>query len=233
MVEQPEQNAPQTPSPQTPGSRSPSNTPANRGIVYILSNPAMQDYVKIGRTQGTSSADVRRRMKELDTTGVPRAFECEYASLVENHQAVESALHTAFGGYRVRENREFFEDLQSFRVKAILKLFEIQDVTPTGVSELQGEGPEKPIKRPNLRFSMLDIPIGASLQWVDDPEVQCVVAGDKHVTYSDQRWALSPLTQMLKDSGHPVAGAFFWLYEGETLQERRNRLERQDSADNE
>ena len=49
----------------------------NPGIVYVLSNPAMPDYVKVGKTSGIEPKDVLVRMKELDSTGVPRAFKCE------------------------------------------------------------------------------------------------------------------------------------------------------------
>ena len=90
--------------------------PNNTGIVYILTNEAMDGYIKIGMTSGDSPKDVQKRMSELDSTGVPRAFQCEYAAVVENYANVEGALHTAFGDYRVRTNREFFEGLAPFRV---------------------------------------------------------------------------------------------------------------------
>ena len=47
------------------------------GIVYILTNPAMQNLVKIGMT---TRLEVGTRMSELYTTGVPvPAFECSFA----------------------------------------------------------------------------------------------------------------------------------------------------------
>ena len=36
----------------------PTNVPKNPGIVYVLSNPAMDGYLKIGKTKGESPQDV-------------------------------------------------------------------------------------------------------------------------------------------------------------------------------
>ena len=45
---------------------------SKKGIVYVLSNPAMPEIVKIGKT-----SDLTERMKSLSKpTGVPLAFEC-------------------------------------------------------------------------------------------------------------------------------------------------------------
>ena len=65
----------------------------NSGIVYVLSNPAMDGYIKIGKTSGDSARNVIGRMRELDTTGIPRAFHCEYAAVVDDNSAVEKNLH--------------------------------------------------------------------------------------------------------------------------------------------
>ena len=75
-------------------------------IVYILTNSAFPDYVKIGRT-----TDLKARIKQLDTTGVPLPFECYYAVEVVNSSKIEKLLHEAFDGVRVRQSREFFEIL--------------------------------------------------------------------------------------------------------------------------
>ena len=45
------------------------------GSVYVLTNPAMPNMVKIGKT----TRDVELRLADLYSTGVPLHFECEYA----------------------------------------------------------------------------------------------------------------------------------------------------------
>lgn len=95
------------------------------GIVYILTNPAMPGFVKIGRTQH----DLVQRMQDLDNTSVPVAFSCFYAVRVENSRAVEAALHAAFNSTRIRSSREFFY-VKPDEVKAALELAALEDVTP-------------------------------------------------------------------------------------------------------
>lgn len=205
----------------------------NQGIVYILSNPAMGSYVKIGCTGGDSSKAVITRMKSLDTTEVPLSFRCEYAAVVENYEQVEKGLHTAFGDNRVREKREFF-DIAPHRVAAVLKLLEVQNVTP-GVGEAEatadpGGAVLRAPRRPAFRFDMVNMPIGAILRWVDDPEITCEVVSDSKIRYEGETYSLSGLAQKLKGGG-ALQGPAYWLYEEETLQERRNRYESDSMAD--
>ena len=61
-------------------------------IVYVLTNPAMPDLVKIGRT---TRENPQVRMNELYTTGVPLPFECAIAKQIEEGRGdqLERALH--------------------------------------------------------------------------------------------------------------------------------------------
>ena len=74
------------------------------GVVYVLSNPAIPNMIKIGRTD----RPIEQRMRELDDTGVPLPFVCVAAWEFENAPTVEKALHRAFADRRVRPSREFF-----------------------------------------------------------------------------------------------------------------------------
>ena len=131
----------------TTGRQADSGTPASQGIIYILSNEAMPEYLKIGKTSGASAQDVRERMRQLDGTSLPLPFYCEYAAVVANYEMVEKALHTAFSSFRVLRNREFFKGLQLVQAQAFLELIAINDVTP---GEAQSEGDDKP---PNGTFT--------------------------------------------------------------------------------
>ena len=57
-------------------------------IVYVLTNPAMPGLVKIGMTDRD---DVKRRMSDLYTTGVPLPFECVAAREIEDREAADIA----------------------------------------------------------------------------------------------------------------------------------------------
>ena len=97
-------------------------------IVYVLTNPAMPGFVKIGMTDGS---DVQTRMNSLYSTGVPFPFECAIAWEIEGRGAgeIETALHTAFGPHRVNPSREFFE-MDPEQVQVLLRVMPGKDVTP-------------------------------------------------------------------------------------------------------
>lgn len=97
-------------------------------IVYVLTNPAMPGFVKIGMTD---RPDVQDRMADLYKTGVPLPFDCVIAWEVEGKEAadIERALHTAFDPSRVNPSREFFE-LKPEQVEVLLRVMPGRDVTP-------------------------------------------------------------------------------------------------------
>ena len=207
--------------------------PTASGAVYVLSNEAMEGYIKIGRTDTPTIESVAQRVRNLDDTNMPLPFNCEHASAVEDAPTVEKALHEAFGDYRVRPKREFFYNLAPFRVIALLKPIAIEDVTPSSEhADATEDGKIKvPPRRPSFRFATVGIPDGATLQWADDPTIECQVDGDTtYVIYEGQRWAISTLAQKLKGWKRPPAGPEYFLYEDETLRERQRRMEQEQAA---
>ena len=103
-------------------------------IIYILTNDAMDGFLKIGLT----STSVEQRMRELDTTGVPLPFTCFHASEVTNGRKTEKLLHDAFKDSRVRQRREFFQTNPE-RVRSALLLAQVNDVTPRDDVETEEE----------------------------------------------------------------------------------------------
>lgn len=85
-------------------------------IIYVLRNPAMPNYVKIGKTQ-----DLQECMKSFDGTNVPVPFECIYAALVEKNRCWEETLHDVFSEHRVNPRREFFTSDVVVKAIRILK----------------------------------------------------------------------------------------------------------------
>ena len=96
------------------------------GSVYVLTNPAMPNMVKIGKT----TRNVELRLADLYSTGVPLPFECEYAAKVKDVDKTEKAFHTAFEPSRVNPKREFF-NINPEQAIAVLSLMAIEDVTPS------------------------------------------------------------------------------------------------------
>lgn len=90
--------------------------------VYVLTNPAILNMVKIGKT----IRNVELRLADLYSTGVPLPFECEYAAKVKDVDKTEKAFHTAFEPSRVNPKREFF-NINLEQAIAVLSLIAIED----------------------------------------------------------------------------------------------------------
>ena len=199
------------------------------GVVYVLTNPAMPGLVKIGKT---TQSEISARLSQLYTTGVPLPFDCEYAVKVADMTQVENALHFAFGDNRINLKREFFE-IDPDRVKAILDILKLEDVTP-GVDEGAKESIDAADKvasanfkkrRPSLNFGELDIPVGAVLEFVRDSEETATVAnGTTRVNYQGNDHPISGLTATLLDwqSDYVPNSGKYWNYGDRNLQDIYN-----------
>ena len=189
-------------------------------IVYVLSNPAMPGLIKIGKTTQT---DLNSRMKQLYTTGVPFPFECEYACEVLDCHKVEKAFHTAFGKTRVNPGREFFE-IEAERVKAVLELVAVNDLTPQ-VEALLNEDvsyEEKAsvkrmkLKRPPMNFFEMGIEAGSELLFKDGKTI-AIVEEPKKVRFNDETLSLTALTMELLNIEYSVQPSPYWTYGEKTL----------------
>ncbi|MCA9352337.1 GIY-YIG nuclease family protein [Patescibacteria group bacterium] len=197
----------------------------NQQIIYILINEAMPGYVKVGKT-----INLEQRIRSLDTTGVPLPFECFYAATVADMDFVEKKLHGAFADNRVRSNREWFE-IAPERVVEALQLAQIQDVTPredyveTAEDKVALDKARK--RREAFNFKMVDIPVGAILTFTRDENIICTVVDRKNISFNGEVMSISRAGQLALDVEWPVQGPLYWEYEGETLDERRTRIERE------
>lgn len=194
-------------------------------IIYILINEAMSGYVKIGRTM-----DLEQRIRQLDTTGVPLPFECFYACSVDDASFVEKQLHDAFADSRVRTNREWFE-IAPERVASALRIAQVEDVTP-GVDYVESADDQKALdkareRRSVFNFEMVKIPVGSTLTFTRDENVTCAVIDNRRVDYNGKNLSITAAAQEALGVTRPVQGPLYWEYEGETLVERRFRMERE------
>ena len=209
-------------------------TSGNPGIVYILENQAFAtNVVKIGRT----GRDLAERMRTFNTA-VPLPFTCHKAYRVGDMAKVEKLLHDTFHHAKKHWRGEFFE-VEAWRVTQVLDLFKLEDVTHQAPAPSNDE--EKAIdetvkdkdRKGHFTFAMVNIPIEAKLHFAGKPEVEVEVVDEKTtVRYEGQNYAISTLATQLKEAKYWVQGTLWWVYEGETLQKRRERLEAQsDEAD--
>ena len=196
------------------------------GIIYILTNPAMPGIVKIGKT---TQEDVKLRMSQLYSTGVPLPFECAYAAKVNSIDDVEKAFHNAFSPNRLNPKREFFE-IDSTQAIAIIKLLEIQNVTPLVEQETnvidQAEieaGRVYSQKRPKMNFDEMGIPTGSELIFNNNGEVAIVIS-NKMVRFREEETSLTNATRLALGEGYAynVAPGPYWSYNGRRLRDIYN-----------
>ena len=166
-----------------------------KGLVYILTNPSMPDWVKIGFTD---NEDINQRLKELNrSTAVPLSFRA-YATLsVENPREIEQHVHALFdlidnslhsiektknGKKRIRE---FFQVSPS-KAYAVLErvanlsnnLQNLKRVIPSE-EEQKEDDIAQTTRRSKMTFRNLKIPIGAELTYIYDETKKCTVKDNK------------------------------------------------------
>jgi len=80
-------------------------------------------------------------------------------------------------------------------------------------------------RRSAFNFKMVNVPVGAELSFAHDPEIKSTVADNKMVMFENELMSLSGAAQKILDVEWPVQGPLYWIYEGETLDERRRKME--------
>jgi len=201
------------------------------GILYLLTNSAMPNMVKIGITTKTTE----ERMSQLYSTGVPLPFTCEAAIEVPNVTTVETLIQQMFSAQRVNPKREFFY-LGVPQAKALFSLLEqlrpagetvkdvtndVQEIINKNVDEKDRESVESfRRRRPKMRFEDMNIKVGSRILFVKDATIEATVLDGNKVKFQDEEGeSLTSLTQRLLSLSYPVQPSPFWTYEGKALSE--------------
>ena len=80
-------------------------------------------------------------------------------------------------------------------------------------------------KRGPFKFSAVEIPVGATIKYINDDTVEATVVDDRHISYKGVTTSLSALAQQLMNVDNPLQGTLYFTYEGERLTDRRDRME--------
>ena len=103
----------------------------------------------------------------------------------------------------------------------------LKKVKPEGheiMDEQLAQDIKEAARRGPFNFSVCGIPAGAELEYADDPSVVVTVVDDRHIQYQGETTSLSALAQRLKGFNHPVQGTLWFKYNGEILNDIRERL---------
>lgn len=202
-------------------------------IVYVLVNPAFDSYVKVGRT-----TNLEQRLKSLDNTSVPLPFRCVFAVEVADDATVERLVHNAFADHRTRAGREYFE-IDPQRVISALKLTGGRDVTPHKDIADDEEGlialERAEVRRRIIGLFDIGLKHGDVLTFANDESITASVIDNKKIAFDGNIESVSAAAlKVLQRAGYEwrtVNGWQYWQYDGETLSERRKRVEELQDAD--
>lgn len=230
-------------------------TPATNytDVIYILTNPAFKEYVKIGYTD-----NLAERLSNLNRkSAVPFAFRV-YAVYEVPTQRTDTRIHAIIDqlnpSLRSREEidgksreREFFamtpEEAYSLleNIAAIHgRTDKLHLIAPTA-DELRDERAandinEEYVKRTariaNFSFSACGIQPGETIEYVNDNAVIAKVLDDHQVEYEGKAYSLSALAKKLLGVEYSVAGPRYFTYKGELLNLLNERHEQINSQGN-
>ncbi len=212
-----------------------------KGVIYILTNPSFPDYVKIGYAK-----DLEKRMSQLNRSEtIPFAFRAYAVYEVESnltdlvvHDLIDKlnpdlrSIETFDGKERKRE----FYAMKPEEAYSLLECIAKISGTEDRLKKMKPEGHEiedeetaaevaKEAKRGPFKFSAVDIPVGATIKYVNDENIEATVVDDRHISYKGVTTSVSALAQELLEVDHAVQGTVYFKYEGERLTDRRDRIE--------
>lgn len=89
--------------------------------------------------------------------------------------------------------------------------------------------PQKHKKRCNLKFNMLNIPIGAELVFEPDPRYKVKVWSNDLIVYKGNKYTMSAFARLympnkMRNEYGAYQGSLYFSYRGENLVDLRNRL---------
>lgn len=220
------------------------------GYIYILTNPAFPQYVKIGYAK-----DVEGRLRQLNQSeGVPMAFRV-YATYQVDKNLLDKKMHRIIDklnpSLRSRDEidgklrvREFFamsaEDAYSI-FEAMAEIHGCEDklkrwnpsdeqraeavIAQEIIAENVVENNRK--RAEAFSFEKCKIPVGATLVFwrtaTQPTAFTCTVIDGKHVEFEGEKYSLSGLATKLIGAKHTVHGPCYFKCDGEWLNDIRDR----------
>lgn len=185
---------------------------SKKGYIYIMTNPALIDMVKIGY-----ATNVEERRKQLSTTALPYEYEV-YATYETNGNLEDKKLHKLIddlnSDLRVSKNREFYV----MTAEQAYELIEAIAIISGSINKLKRTKQKQIItKKPPIDFAKCGIPKGAELIFTEDSNIKVIVVNNHKVKYKDELTSLSAIVKNLK--GYSIAGPSYFTYNGKLITE--------------
>lgn len=185
-----------------------------KGFIYIMTNPALKDMVKIGY-----ATDVEKRRKQLSTTALPYDYEV-YATYETSGNLEDLKLHKMIDNLnpdlRVTANKEFFIMTPQEAYELLEAIATISGTKDKLKRVKIVEVKKQAVKKPPINFKKCGIPMGAELVFTEDPTVKVTVVSDRKVQWNEEETSLSAVAGALKHS-KAIQGSAFFTYEGKLI----------------
>ena len=215
-----------------------------KGVIYIITNPAFPDYVKIGYAD-----DLERRLKQFNRSEcVPFAFRA-YAVYEVNKRLQDKQLHALIDqlnpDLRAIEEFDGAERVKEFYMMTAQEAYSLLEciatlsgtldrlhrLTPEGheiIDEQIAEAVQASAKERKSPFSFVKsgIPMGATIVFASDENITATVIADRRIEYKGVSCSLSGLSQELLGASS-IQGPRHWKYEGKLLVDIRKEREEQ------
>jgi hypothetical protein len=225
---------------------------SNKGIVYILTNPCLEGWVKIGMSDKN---DIKERLAGLNSpSSIPLSFRAYALYHVENPKAVESAIHKIIDTIDYDLRSREIADTGRDRVREFFRISpeKARDIF-TEVAKLRGDTDSLELiepseveqeqeaivlqRRPKLYLKDIGIPKDGELTFVNDETITCKADIENNkLFYEDDSYSIAALAIKLlneKCGWHvkSIAGASYFKYMGQTLADIRDQKEIRDGTE--
>lgn len=203
------------------------------GVICILTNPSFKEYVKIGYAN-----DLKQRIKQLNQSeAVPYAFhayayyettdrlnDLEVHSIIDKLNPNLRCVEIHEGKQRKREFYEMTKEdaysiLESVAIISGTKerLHKCETTPEAKKDEESAKEARKRSQRKPFTLTMVHIPFGSEIVFVNDFTKKAVVIDDKHILFNNVTTSLSRLAKDLLDVSYDVQGPRYFNYQGKNL----------------
>lgn len=224
-----------------------SDNKENKGVIYILKNPAFPDYIKIGYAD-----NIEKRLQQLNNSEcTPFAFRV-YATYEVDSRLSDIKIHSiidklnpnlrSIDNYKGKKRvREFYAMLAEDAYAILEAIAEIHNRTDKlkkrelSQEDMRAEEMaeevevEKQARGTNFTFTEYEIPVGAVLEYIDDSSINCTVADERRIEYNGEIMYITPFAKLISGKGYITKGPRWLLdhfkYEGKLLREICDELD--------
>lgn len=193
-----------------------------KGYIYIMTNPALHDMVKIGY-----ATNVEARRQQLSTTALPYEYEI-YATYETSGNLEDKKLHKLIDNLnadlRVSKSREFFI-MTPHEAYELLEAIATISGSQDKLKILKGNigAPTQIVRRPSIDFYKCGLKDGDELICIEDSTIRVIIKSEHKVLYNNELTSLSAIMKSLK--GYSVAGPSYFTYNNELLTDIAERTQ--------